>query len=103
MIFPYLFMMKAMIGNGMSAANVNFQLIVKPIIAMIMNMNVVESTSGILPKPAGIEIALKSFVLRAIKSPGLNFVQNVGDILKKCSIKLVLNHSSSVTEPPYNV
>src|SRR5699024_7119843 len=60
MIAPYLFIKIPITGKGISAAHVSFQLIVKPIIAMIISINVDESTNVKIPKPPVKEIAFKS-------------------------------------------
>src|SRR5690625_2510021 len=102
-IAPYLFIKKPIIGNGIKEANVNGQFIVNPIIATIINIKVDESTKVKIPNPAVIEIAFKSFVDRAIRSPVRNLSKKAGDISKKWFIKRLRYFLSKITAPLNNV
>ena len=55
------------------AASVSFHETTNPIVMMSVPKYAVESTSVIIPKPAVSDMARKSFVERAIKSPVLFF------------------------------
>src|SRR5690625_4043006 len=100
---PYLFINNPIMGKGINAAKVSCQLIVNPIIATIINIKVDESTKVKIPNPAVIEIAFKSFVDRAIRSPVRNLSKKAGDISKKWFIKRLRYFLSKITAPLNNV
>ena len=68
-LFPYRLTAAAIIGSGIIAANVSFQLMRSPIVKNIVSIYIVESTSVKTPKPVVILTACRSFVPAPLNRP----------------------------------